>query len=105
MLQQREAGDSDTSAMKEELQQDLGDSAAQPQVCPTIQSACLYQTWLLQAILCSLSAVALRKLSTMWIASPCLLIVDGLCRAQCTFVIKHVHLIMQAGQHTGLYSC
>ena len=65
MLQQREARDGGASAMKEDLQQDLGDSAAQPQVCPTIQSACLYQSWQLQAILCSLSAVALRKLSTL----------------------------------------
>jgi len=101
--EQRPAGDGDVSAVKEEVQQDLDDSAAQPQVCLTSQSAYMYQSWLQQVILCCLSAVALRKLSTLWSASPCLLVVDGLCNAQCT-CREHAHLYIQPGQHESLYS-
>ena len=42
MQEQRPVGDGGVTAIKEEVQQDLGDSAAQPQVCLTSQNACLY---------------------------------------------------------------
>ncbi len=42
MQEQRQAGDGGVSAVKEEVQQDLDETAAQPQVCLISQSACLY---------------------------------------------------------------
>jgi len=68
--EQRPADDGVVVAIKEEAQQDMDDSAAQPQVCHTSQCICLYQSWRQQVTLCCLSAVALRKLSTLWSASP-----------------------------------
>lgn len=46
------------SGVKEEVQQDLDDSAAQPQVCHTSHSACWYHSWLQQVMRCCLSADA-----------------------------------------------
>jgi len=52
MQEQRQAADGAVSAIKEEVQQDLDDSAAQPQVCPTSQITCLHQSWLQQVMMC-----------------------------------------------------
>ena len=52
MQEQRQAADDAETAIEEEMQQDLDDSAAQPQVCPTSQSACEQQSWLQQVMMC-----------------------------------------------------
>ena len=67
MQEQRHAGDGDASAVKEEVQQGLDDSAAQPQVSHTSHGACWYQSWLqpvmrrcLNADVCQVEVVPLE---------------------------------------------
>ena len=69
--EQRQAGDGGVTAMKEEVQQDLDDSAAQPQVCHTSQNACLCHCLQLQQAMrcwfesCQVEVVFLERPHTM----------------------------------------